>query len=213
MHAGRHGEHWQRKQIQAVGSLRVKLHGNTISSALMLPLSFCLFGLPTLISLSLSPSIPVFLLATACWLEKWAWPQVNPSAYLSDPSRGTSPPAATNTHIGILLTAAHKPTCNIKASWCNLRSYCMSEGMLNGNSNLIGKESWCWKFLKESSHLEFAKWTTVLQHLIFLTCCLTLLRSAVINPADGTQFHFHFILCDISRFGSKSNSQLDGSVA
>lgn len=122
MHAGQCGERWQRKQIQAVAGLRVKLHGNTISSALTLLLSLCLSGLPSLSSLpslSLSPSIPLFLLATACWLKKWAWPQINPSAYLSDPSSGTSPPAATNTHIGILLTAADKPTCNIKASWCN----------------------------------------------------------------------------------------------
>lgn len=28
----------------------------------------------------------------------------------------------------------------------------------------------------------------------------------------GIQFHFHFILCDISEFGFKSNSQLDASV-
>lgn len=28
----------------------------------------------------------------------------------------------------------------------------------------------------------------------------------------GTQFHFHFISCDISKFDFKSNSQFDGSV-
>lgn len=142
MHAGQRGEHWQRKQIKAVAGLRVRLHGNTISSALTLPPSLCLSGLPPLspplpLSLSRSPSIPLFLLATACWLKKWAWPWVNPSAYLSDPSRGTSPPAVTNTHIGILLTAADKPTCNIKASSCNTQSRCMCGWMLNGNSKLI----------------------------------------------------------------------------
>lgn len=56
MHAGQRGEHWQRKQIQGVAGLRVKLHGNTILSALTLLPSLCvslalfLYLLPSLYS-------------------------------------------------------------------------------------------------------------------------------------------------------------------
>lgn len=153
-YAGQHGERWQRKQTHAVAGLRVKLHGNTISSSSdASPLSVCPVYPYSLPSLSLSPSIPLYLLAAACWLKKkLAWPQVNPSAYLSDPSKGTSPPAATNTHIGILLTAADKPTCNIKASWCNPWPYCLREAVMDENSKLIRKnisgESWSWEIHK-----------------------------------------------------------------
>lgn len=92
-------------------------------------------------SLSLVPSVSLSFhqyipLGNGLLIKKWTWPQINPSAYLSDPCRGTSPPAATNIHVEILLTAADKPTCNIKASWCNPWSHCMCEGMLNGNSKL-----------------------------------------------------------------------------
>lgn len=66
MHAGQGGERWQRKQIQTVVGLRVKLHGNTISSVVMLSsLSVCPVY-PTPNPLSLSLSIPLFLLAAAC---------------------------------------------------------------------------------------------------------------------------------------------------
>lgn len=66
MHAGQRGEHWQRKQIKAVAGLRVRLHGNTISSALTLPPSLCLSGPPPLpssssiaLSFSFHPSVPL----------------------------------------------------------------------------------------------------------------------------------------------------------
>lgn len=59
-YAGQHGERWQRKQTHAVAGLRVKLHGNTISSSSdASPLSVCPvypYSLPSL-SLSLLPSL------------------------------------------------------------------------------------------------------------------------------------------------------------
>lgn len=152
MQAGNHGARRKRKQTQVVAGLRVKLYGNTISSGLTLPSSLSGQSTPTTpLLLSLSASIPPFLLATARWLKKWAWPQVNPSVYLSDPSRRTS--LLQPWTLGILLTAADNPTCNIKASWCNHWAYCICGEKLNGNSKWIRKNtlylksrSWSWKF-------------------------------------------------------------------
>lgn len=102
----------------------------------------------------LSLSIPPFLLAAACWLKKkWAWPQINPSAYLFDPSRGTSPHAATNTQIEILLTAADKPTCNMKASWCN-HWPCWRNTEWNQQIKNISIESWSQKNKRSVSKLQ-----------------------------------------------------------
>lgn len=163
------------------------------------PLSVCpVYPTPLPPSLSLYPSIPLFLLATACWLKKWAWPQINPSAYLSDPSRGTSPPAAMKTHIGTLLTAADKPTCNTRASWCNPWSHCM-----NGDVKLI--------YLNRILMLEWRHTVFVLQHLFFLVDLLSDVTVLSCHRASWRGHNSFYVT--FQKFGSKPNSQLDGSVA
>lgn len=86
-----YAQHRRGKQMQDVAGLRVKLQHNAILSMVTLPASVCSVLSPSA-ALSLFSSLPLFLLATAHWLKKWAWPQINPSAYLSDPSGETSPP-------------------------------------------------------------------------------------------------------------------------
>lgn len=65
---------------------------------------------------------------------------------------------------------------------------------------------------KFTRHKE-TQYLSELQHLFFLVDLLANCVMLSSSQLMGAQFHFLFILCDISKFGSKSDSQGDGNVA
>lgn len=90
MHARLCTNHWPGKQMQAVECLRVKLQSDTILSIVTLPASFCLSSLLSpsgSLSFFFPPSVPLGN-SSLIKKKKWVWPQINPSAYLSDPRGG-----------------------------------------------------------------------------------------------------------------------------